>query len=1857
MSVAFPPNERPRADHNCADILRQFEHLWRTERRPDVREFWLEHASFGRELLSQLVVLDYDLAWEAFRQGAPGIVTPEPPPAAVYQRRFPELQDDDNSLLELLFLEIVNWENPDEGHYLRNFARLEAELRSIFSLIRDLRPEQFHTWSGSVSRMMRAHAGSSFSLRLEPSDDSRDGNGAADDAADGTLEPIPDGTTFTLADTFQIVGDVIGSGAFKRVYQGRQTSTGRTVAVKQLVRPTRRGIRNFVSEGRAQAALDHQNIPPVILMGDQNGRPTFLLEKLIRAPDWSSLIRDRARLARNMEILLTVARAAAYAHRECRLVHRDIKPQNILVGKYHEVYLVDWGLAVQVGADAASDGAIRHLKDEPDGYIVGPPAYMAPEMALGHNRRSSPATDVFMLGAILYEILTGRPPYDAYPRTACLRAAARIIPELPSSIPQELREIVARALAREPLERYVDAGDFADALERHLAHQEAENQLARAETNFRELLDEIGRAASLQRAAPTLVAALIGVADQCKQAARLWRPSDAGSAVTADDTYAQAGFARAQETERRVRESLVDLALQCGDLALAESQARILDELHSPQAASFLASVARAWERRKRERRQRVAMWCVSLSLFVAAATFWQLRTHALARADRAEANENSERAQRLVAESNQRAADANAEAERARAQAAEEERLRKSAELFAEQQRVERERDRARFADAKRLQDRAAAAESASFHQVGVHYQLAAARTLGADVPDSQSYVRLLETRQLALVPTRTSSRRVPTAVVALSPDGSTLVTTDMLGKAIRVWSTATWRQQFVLRGHRVPLERGGLWGTIRGVAFDPLNADTIYTAGLDGTVRAWSLARRLELRRYDPSMLATGDELLSLAVRNSGASGQTTEIVVGKRDGKLLVFDATTLERPRELPAHSGRVTAVRLAPDGRRLASASSDGHVKIWDDDFRELAAFSHPDQTRSDQPVPLFDVAWSADGQKLAFSGESARIPVWDVRQGAIQDTLTVDAIAASPTARVRALAWSEAGILSAGGSDGLIHRWNTRNAERLEPLTGHTSNRYQRADVLALAQVTQLGDLIVSSGRDDAIRVWDSSRGRTLFLLEGADIGDEDRLLSPPIHVAYARGTDQLIIAADSFDAPARLWDVDHLREARRFPQFPELGDDDADRRVQGLAITEDATRFVSSDLSGNLLFWSCDEPAPRSVVRGHSVTTISGGPPPSHIIPLAIDRSGEHVASHAPDGVFRLWSIEGESVNEWSADDPTHTAPSPGLSISSVQQPGREPVRFDTNLAFLSDQILVSAGRDEIVRFWDVKQGRIAKRVELPAQVSCLEMDFTRRLLAAGTVDGQIFVYDLSVDDRPRLVFADAVIPLLDASHFGRPAQFSSQQSSTGKEIQRRWSARIRSLSFAPRRDTLAVTQGDGSLTLIKMDSREVFGRAMGHSSPKGFMQSVVAVFTKNGQLLTIGDDQLVREWNFNSWRTGRQELPGSRDLGGGWAVAATFDGQEWILASGDGLMRWHVDDPATRFHGAIPGEFVRGAVAIPRSDDLLIGTRLGRVMRYSRTANRPVATLAEVASEIESNTTDFIIKLAVDSRGTLAASSRPDGKTDLWKLADGSRLGTIDSRGQSSSRWVVESLAFHPDGTQLAITDFEGHLRIWKLDRTEVPQLQHELLGPQQATGLCYSPDGSRLVQAGMDQNSQTVVVWDVNKGRQVTSLTGHRSMAIASGGRTPHALDAEFSSDGRWLATSGSDESIRLWRVTIADDPTRDIYEPAAVLSTRELRPIGNSSADTTSPPNIGNVGAWVTSLAFRSDSRQLAALVNAGPVFVFDLTLVEQELGNTVEQMSARIEAETSVRLKDETPTLLDSLHLVPVRTGD
>lgn len=279
--------------------------------------------------------------------------------------------------------------------------------------------------------------------------------------------------------------DCLGKGGMGIVTKGTQSYPDRTVAIKKIIKKSRTYHQLLLHEAQIMGQLEHPNIVPVhqICMNDQN--ELMVVMKKVHGQTLDARLKELKTESIHdkisvIQILIQVCYALEYAHSK-HIVHRDIKCENIMIGKFNEVFLMDWGLAFNIDT----------MHNAHSG-VVGTPSYIAPEMLTGLPTDVSFQTDVYLLGATLHHILMNTPRHNKSNVAQALESSIQSVPfDFPSNIPTTFASIVNKACSKEKADRYQSVADFRDSLDEALHHWEAIQVTERAREVFISLQQKI----------------------------------------------------------------------------------------------------------------------------------------------------------------------------------------------------------------------------------------------------------------------------------------------------------------------------------------------------------------------------------------------------------------------------------------------------------------------------------------------------------------------------------------------------------------------------------------------------------------------------------------------------------------------------------------------------------------------------------------------------------------------------------------------------------------------------------------------------------------------------------------------------------------------------------------------------------------------------------------------------------------------------------------------------------------------------------------------------------------------------------------------------------------------------------------------------------------------------------------------------------------------------------------------------------------------------------------------------------------------------------------------------------------------
>ena len=751
---------------------------------------------------------------------------------------------------------------------------------------------------------------------------------------------------------------VLGRGGMGIVYEALDTELHRKVALKMMLgsphadpEETRLDEERFLREARLSANLaKHPNVVGVYEAGVIEGR-RFLAMEYIAGRPMSEWRRDGSvTIRRQVSLLRDVAVAVHHAH-EHGIIHRDLKPENVLIDAKHQPHVTDFGLAKSAGKDVSLSLTIS-------GMIVGTPAYMSPEQARGLkgiDRR----TDVYALGVMLYEILTGRTPFIGDTAVELLLKAIKDEVTPPSrfvaTTDRAVENICLKALARQPKDRYASAEAFAKDLARWLKGEEVRVVPPRPRKVFR--FGAFGLSISVAIGAAAAVLLVIG------------RPDVGGTSRSRPEADRRVAAARPRSAAARPAAGVPAPA----------------DEAGSDQTANDLERrIAQATKQAEEKTRAELEAKNQAGKAELAAAQ----REAETARKELAELRQ----AQELLAAAPAPASPAAAVAPPAAVPA--------EAVTDAEEDSAPR---------SGRVTPAPNGASPAAWTRAVLpgHADLVIAAAFSPDgkilaTGGRDLAVKLWDPAEGRLLATLEGSKSWVFAV-AWSPDGRRLASVSARpDPVVRIWDVAGRKILRVLEGHTVSvmgvawsrdgrfIASGGgdrtvrLWdpetgrelasltghaGMVRAVAFSP-DGKTLASAGFDGTIRLWDVGARKERR----SLTGHVKSVKAVAFSPDGV-----RLASAGEDGTVRIWNAKSGDSISVLNAHPGVATAAAFSPtDGKLLATTGDEGLVKLWNaiDGTERATLTGHSDFIQA--------VAFSPDGKTLATGGGDRTIRLWDV---------------------------------------------------------------------------------------------------------------------------------------------------------------------------------------------------------------------------------------------------------------------------------------------------------------------------------------------------------------------------------------------------------------------------------------------------------------------------------------------------------------------------------------------------------------------------------------------------------------------------------------------------------------------------------------------------------------------------------------------------------------------------------------------------------------------------------------------------------------------------------------------------------
>ncbi len=1003
------------------------------------------------------------------------------------------------------------------------------------------------------------------------------------------------------------------------VYRARQPGLNRLVALKMILHADHAGDderQRFQREAQVLARLRHEHIVQVYEVGEHEGKP-FLSLELIEGGSLSERLRSGPLTAMEAAVMLEqLARAMQVAH-DAGVIHRDLKPANIL--------LAACGLAVPASTHSAESakpqaaipkvtdfGLARNLGETgqtQSGDVLGTPSYMAPEQARGKAYAVDARADVYALGAILYECLTGRPPFRAATVMETLQQVLTQDAVAPSrlqpSVPRDLETICLKCLEKEPERRYLSARDLAEDMRRF---QAGEAIVARP-------VGPLGRAVKWAKRRPlaaafltfiaiSLSAGIVGTTWAVGKVQSEDRISKERDRAEQNEGLALDAKGRAEEATVKVQEAQQELRKEAemnrrlrANLSIGAAE-NAWNELAPTMALKELSEVPgplRHWEWHYRQRRYQGSLFALPpQKQAVTAAAFTPdgqgLITASLdGTVSRWHARTGEWQSSFSVPLASKQEVALSVDGRRLLCL-----NKRNVAQLWDVQKRKSlREFDAGPGSEVipggfvnlafspdgtqagvycKDAQIRVwdvetgalrgtLAAGAAGYHAFA--FSSNGQKLVFANISTIQSW----DLREMRLLKSVVPEQQQSPASLALSPDDRWLVVGYMLGMA-EIRDPATLRLVCKARMDRFQ---------VTGLDFRP-DGQVLASGGLEGTIKLWDVSAWKEAAEPSPALTFKG----ALTVARVAFRPDGHFLASGHRDGTVKIWNAQRRSGD-VVDVGVTDVSGIAFSPNNRHLAACDRhEGTLVVWD------ALQARPVFKDRLRDVELRSLTFSPDGGLLAVGAmprgnraqpEDWRLRLYDVRDGRFVRSLGGHA---GGVAAVACSWYRSSRLLASAGQDRTIRLWNIDTGAQVGELKGHENS------VMGLA-FNETGTRLASACEQGRIKVWDVEARRELLAIN-------QRISVPApwgnFPFAFSRDGDWIATRASSF-SQVQIWNA-------RTGAAEFILDGHQGGEIFALAFTSDRKRLASAGSEGNLRLWDLETRRELLSLRDHEAGVLS---------------------------------------------------------------------------------------------------------------------------------------------------------------------------------------------------------------------------------------------------------------------------------------------------------------------------------------------------------------------------------------------------------------------------------------------------------------------------------------------------------------------------------------------------------------------------------------------------------------------------------------------------------------------------------
>ncbi|MFT5327938.1 MAG: WD40 repeat protein/serine/threonine protein kinase, partial [Planctomycetaceae bacterium] len=1090
----------------------------------------------------------------------------------------------------------------------------------------------------------------------------------------------------------------LGEGGMGLVFMARQRSIDREVALKMLKPKTAKDPEQrakFLTEAVVTGDLDHPNIVPIYDVGASADDALFYAMKKVEGTPWLDVVLEKS-LEENLDILMRTSDAVGFAHAR-GVVHRDLKPENVMLGAFNEVLVMDWGLAY------STEGFRKSASITESTSMGGTPAYMAPEMATGPIKKIGPRSDVYLLGAILFEVVTGKPPHAGKNAMKCLMSAARNkirdadTERAKRNDPSgELTSIAMKAMATKLEDRYQTVDEFQAALRDYESHTESITLTLRA-------LEELREAKSKQDY-DLFSRARFGY----EEALSLWGNNKHAQKGLVDTKLAYALCAQTKgdfdlgmsllNVDLPEHKALYDELLDAKNTVLARE--RQLEEQTAARArlrrimtvgtvaALVMMSGLAGWAYMERE--EAVKQRSIAVESEKEAK-----RQEGIAKVNEKEAVKQKGLAeeQKLIAVANeQKALVARNDAIEAQK---EEEKQKVLAEKAKEEEAEQRLLAEANEMKAVTSEKKAVASAAEALKQKGI-----------AEANEKKAIASAAEALKQRGIAQTNEKKAVASAAEAvkqkMNADKQRVIAEANEKKAVVSEAEAQKQKLIAVANEKEAVKQKGIADVKRAEAELAQKAEQyqayIARIGLaDAKIRENAFDAAITILDDCPSHLRNWEwgRLMHLCSQSIGT------------------FD------------NKAPVDAIALAPGGKQFVTGGWNGSATIWDlESGRQIKQLNH-------DGLYIYSVDWSADGKWIATGSNDAvngYVQVWNVATGerVSQKFGNNSDEATSHTDAVLSVHFSKAGDdsqkLLTTSYDSTARLWNVATGKQDRRFLGHNGWVWD-------AQFSPDEKKIVTVSQDGTAIVWDATTGEPGSPFNGHH---------GPVYSAAFSATGDAVVTG-GYDKRVLVWrpsDVrpyDYTRLSSNGgvippPKFRSL--DGHNGPVRTVAFSQDGLRIISGSQDNTIRLWDSEGGQLLKSFRGHdgAVRTV------------AFAQSDQVILSGSHDNSIRKWNIsEYEEIRVLQGQVLEG-------HVDAILSAGFSP----------DGERIVTASRDRTARTWEAATGQPLKVFAEGHSFLATSAAFFPggKRLATGAVDNTVRIWD-----------ADSGTQLVRLEHTGRAA------------------------------------------------------------------------------------------------------------------------------------------------------------------------------------------------------------------------------------------------------------------------------------------------------------------------------------------------------------------------------------------------------------------------------------------------------------------------------------------------------------